>query len=158
MQEHASMPKEVEYEVPDTVGIERTEETPYRPPMIRDIPQQLRSRKPNTNTRQTLIDPKKTSAIDEKLAHRIPEDMNSDITVEEMAPLQDFYRETSFWFNKVNEEDILRKRYPKEDEIDKMTTPIRTKASRDYHLPLTARELRQAQLQSTDFKNSISGI
>ncbi len=73
MQEHASMPKEAEYEIPDTVSIERVEETLCRPPIIRDIPQQLRPRNSNTKTRQTLINPKKTTAIDDKLAHRILE-------------------------------------------------------------------------------------
>ncbi len=79
--------------------------------------------------------------------------MDSEITIEEKAPSQDLYRETSPLFKKVKEEDILRKRYPKQDEIDKMLTPIRKKALRDYHLPLKARELQQAQVQSPYFKD-----
>ena len=83
--------------------------------------------------------------------HSIPIE-EEEITIENEEPPERLFKQHSPLIPDIKDEDILRKRIPKQTEIDAMMKIIKRRVLQDYHLPVDARELLNAQKESPHFK------
>ena len=66
-----------------------------------------------------------------------------------------FHKDRKQLIDDASTSQILTKRIPRQSEIDSMLELVKSKVLKDYHLPMSRREIRAAQLETPMFKEVI---